>query len=130
MKTIELNYQELRKLTRFTDPLMHSLEKEEEIMNYFNNGKLKPPSLVKDDKLYLIFNGNHRVLVAINNKLTICCRILENINDISKAQNDEGELYRDLSMISPLTFEGVLKDLRKSAIEWSNQNPDNFVCDY
>lgn len=126
MKIIRLNHQELKDLTKFTDPFIHSIEKEEEILRYFRAGELRPPSLIEHDKQYLIFNGNHRVLVAINNKLTIFCEILENLDDVFQAQADEGNQYRDISMVSPLTFEGVIEDLIKRAEQYGHEDPDRY----
>ena len=126
MKRIELNYKQLKDLARFTDPLIHSYEKEEEILGYFKVGELRPPSLIENNKQYLIFNGNHRVLVAINNELTISCRILENLNDVFQAQKDEDDQFRDISTILPLTFDGVIKDLIKSAEQYGHQDPAKY----
>jgi hypothetical protein len=127
MKKIELNHQALRDLVKFTDPFMHTMEKEEEILGYFRAGELRPPFFIEHGEQYLVFNGNHRVLVAINNKLTIPCQILENLDDVIKAQSDEGDRYRDISMVSPLTFDGVVEDLLKSAELWGHQKPDKYA---
>ena len=127
MKRINLDHQELNNLVRFTDPLIHSPEKEEEILLYFETGKLRPPSLIEHDKKYLVFNGNHRVLVAIAHKLAICCIVLENLDDVSHVQDLEGDQYRDISMVSPLTFEGVIIDLIKSAQEHDHQDPERYT---
>lgn len=126
MKEVELNHQELRDLVKFTDPFMHTMEKEEEILTYFEAGELRPPYLVEHENQYLVFNGNHRVLVAINNKLTISCQVLENLEDIMQAQDNEGDRYRDISMVSPLTYNGVLKDLLESAKLHGDEDPDKY----
>ena len=125
MRTIELNHEELKALVRFTDPFLHSLEKEQEILSYFHAGRLRPPSLVEHGGRFLIFNGNHRVLVAIGNELTIACKILESLDDILLAQADEGDQFRDISSVSPLTFQGVVEELRHAAKRWGHQDPDS-----
>jgi len=130
MKRIKLNHLELKDLARFTDPFIHSYEKEIEILRYFEAGELRPPSLIEHDKQYLIFNGNHRVLVAINTKLTISCKILENLDDVFQAQTDEGDQYRDLSNVSPITFEGVIEDLIKRAEQYGHEDPDNYSLEF
>jgi hypothetical protein len=66
------------------------------------------------------------VLVAINNELEITCKILESLEDILQAQEEEGDDYRDISDIIPLTFEGVLHRLRASAEKWSAQDPSDY----
>ena len=115
MRSVTLCHRCLRRHVRFTDPLLHSLEKEEEILSYVSAGTLRPPSLVVDGVAYLIFNGNHRVLVAINRKLTIVCTLLEDVDDVLRSQADEGPDYRDISRLVPITFEGVVADLRDGA---------------
>jgi len=126
MFEIIFNPVELRGKVKFTDPFIHSMEKEDKILEYYRQGKLRNPCLLKDKENYLIFNGNHRVLVAINNEISIRCNILENMEDISKAQQDERDNYRYIDDIVPLTFENILRRLRKSAKKWSTQNPDNY----
>jgi hypothetical protein len=44
MRTIELNHEELRALVRFTDPFIHSPEKEQAILSYVHAGHLRPPA--------------------------------------------------------------------------------------
>jgi hypothetical protein len=44
--------------------------------------------------------------VAIGNKLTIPCKILESLDDVLMAQTEEGDQFRDISSVSPLTFQG------------------------
>jgi hypothetical protein len=127
MFEIILDHRELRHKVKFTDPLIHSMEKEDEILKYYKQGYLRNPCLLKDRQNYLIFNGNHRVLVAITNELSIKCTVLENVEDILKAQQDEGEDYRDIGNIVPLTFGNILKALRRSAKEWSTQDPDRYI---
>ena len=126
MKRVELNHYELRSFVKFTDPLMLSYEKLDAILHHVNIGDLRAPYLIKHGETYFIFNGNHRVLVAINNELTIYCKIIENINDVEQAQIDEGDDYRDVSMISPFTFNGVLQELKDSAEKWAHQNPEDY----
>ena len=126
MKEIKLDHHELKLLVRFTDPFIHSPEKEEEILRYFEAGELRRPSLIEHDKEYLVFNGNHRVLVAIAHKLTICCIVIENLDDVSHVQDLESERPRDISMISPLTFEGVIQNLIESAQEYGHQDPERY----
>jgi hypothetical protein len=88
--------------------------KSDRLLEYYKNGTLKPPFLIEDNGQFLIFNGNHRVLVAINNELELKCKIIETNEDIANAQTEEGERYRDLSMVDPVTLENVLEDLRES----------------
>jgi hypothetical protein len=126
MKRIKLNYNQLKNLAKFTDPFIHSYEKEEEILSYFRYGQYRPPSLIEHNQQYLIFNGNHRVMVAINYKLTILCNIIENIDDIIQVQHEEGKQYRDISMILPLTFEGVIQDLIRSAKKYNQVDPSDY----
>lgn len=123
MRRIELNYKQLKDLVRFTDPFIHSYEKELEILSYFKAGELQPPSLIEHEKQYLIFNGNHRVLVAISYELTIPCIIIENLDDVLQTQKDEGDRFRDISMVSPLTFDGVIEDLIKRAEQNCHEDP-------
>lgn len=127
MKKITLDHQELKHLVRFTDPFIHSPEKEEEIFRYFKAGELRPPSLIEHDEEYLVFNGNHRVLVAIAHELTICCIVLENLGDVSFAQGLEGDQCRDVSMVAPLTFEGVVQELIKGAQEYGREDPERYT---
>ncbi|HEX3037257.1 MAG TPA: hypothetical protein VHT73_19405 [Thermodesulfobacteriota bacterium] len=127
MREIMFTSKQLKEVVKFTDPIMLIIQKEEEILECYNNGTLKPPFLVEDNSQFLIFNGNHRVLVAINNKLNIKCKIIETDEDIALAQAEEGEGYRDLTNIDPLTMENVLKELRKSANMWSSQRPEDWV---
>jgi hypothetical protein len=129
MMEITLDHQKLRDLVKFTDPLIHSLEKEEDILSYINVGELRPPSLVEHHGQYLVFNGNHRVLVAINRRLTITCRVLEDLDDVRVAQADEKELSRDLASVKPLTFQGIVDELVEGAKEHGHQNPDHYVYD-
>jgi len=126
MKRIKLDHRELKDLVRFTDPFIHSAEKEEELLKYYRAGELRPPSLIEYDKEYLVFNGNHRVLVAIAYKLTLSCIVLENLDDVFRAQTLEGEQYRDISNISPMSFKGVIQDLIESAKLFGQVDPVKF----
>jgi len=126
MKEILLTHEMLRKMVRFTDPFIHSMEKEEEILSYFKRGDLRPPSLVEHGGRLLIFNGNHRVLVAINRELTIPCIVLENLADVHAAQASEGARDRDISMVSPLSFEGVIEQLFASAETYGSVDPSDY----
>ena len=126
MYEITLEPSELREKVKFTDPFIHYPQKEEEILNYHKEGLLRNPSLIKDGAEFLIFNGNHRILVAIAYELNITCTILEDLQDIIISQQVEGEDYRDIEDIVPLSFENVMKQLRESAKEWSTQNPDDY----
>jgi hypothetical protein len=123
MRTIELTNHHLNDLVWFTDPLIHSPEKEEEIVSRFKNGELSPPCLIEHNGHFLVFNGNHRVLVARSYKWTITCRILENLEDIVHTQSEEMD-NRDLSMVAPLTFEGVVAELLKGAAQCRYQDPE------
>jgi len=129
MYDVILNYKELKQVTKFTDPFIHDVWKEEEILLHYKQGTLQKPLLIKNDNIYLIFNGNHRILVAINNKLTITCKILENLDDVLIAQKVEGE-DRDISGINPLTFENIVTELIVSAEKLSSQNPTAYIMDY
>ncbi len=129
MKIITLDHKKLKKLVRFTDPFIHSYEKEVEILQHFRAGELRPPSLIEYNKKFLIFNGNHRVLVAINNKLTITCKLLENIDDVLQAQRDEHHQYRDISMVSPLTFEAIVEDLIERSKQYGDEDPRKYSYD-
>ena len=126
MREIKLDHHELRALVRFTDPFIHSPEKEEEILSYHQAGQLRPPSLVEHDGHYLVFNGNHRVLVAINRALVITCRILEDLDDVLRIQADGEDESRGLSSVVPLTFHGVIEALLKDAKKWGQQDPDSY----
>lgn len=131
MRTIEFSHKELRLLVRFTDPFLHSYEKEQEILSYFHAGQLRPPSLVEHGGQYLIFNGNHRVLVVIAHKLTISCKILESLDDVLLTQTDEGDRFRDISSVSPLTFQGVVEELVQAAKRYGWEDPDSYsFADY
>jgi hypothetical protein len=125
MKDIDLDHRELRELVRFTDPFIHSPEKEEEILAYFMAGTLRALSLVRCGQQFLIFNGNHRVLVAIAHRFTITCRVLEDLDDVFWAQAHEDE-HRDLSAVAPLTFESVVEELLQCAAQYGDQNPDDY----
>jgi hypothetical protein len=126
MFEVTLDSNELRRKVKFTDPFIHYPQKEEEILKYYGQGLLRNPSVVKDGDKYLIFNGNHRILVAIAYELSITCTVLENMQDILKSQQNEGEDYRDIDNIVPLSFENIIKNLRESAKKWSTQNPDDY----
>ena len=127
MRRIKLSHEELRAQAKFTDPILnYSPWSEQEVLDYYTKGEFHPPYLVPNDNCYLIFNGNHRVLVAINNKLTIECQVLENLADVMRAQKDNMG-NRDLSAITNLTFDNIVANLEKSADEWSGQNPDNWL---
>jgi len=125
MRTIELTHHQLNDLVWFTDPLIHSPEKEDEICSRFEKGALSPPCLVEHDGHFLVFNGNHRVSVARSYQWTISCKILENIEDIVHAQSEEMD-NRDLSMVSPLTLEGVVDELLKGAEQHRYQDPERY----
>ncbi len=84
---------------------------------------MKEPYLLKNKDEYLIFNGNHRILVSINYKLTIYCKVIENYEDILQAQADDD---RDLSGIGTITYEKVLDHLVESAKIHSSQNPKDY----
>ena len=127
MQEIRLESRTLKRSVRFTDSFLHSPEKEQEILRYYESGNLRPPSLVKDGDVYLIFNGNHRVLVAIAHELTIDCIVLEDPEDVAYAQEIEGEQYRDISMVSPLSLDGLVQDLRERADKCSNQDPEDYT---
>lgn len=115
----------VRNRIKFTDPFMHTLEKEEEILYYFASGKYRKPFVIECEDNYLIFNGNHRILVAINNDIEINCYVLENLEDVLKAQEIEGDDYRDVSDIIPLTFEGIIRHLSLRA-EMADQNASAY----
>jgi len=83
----------------FTDPLIHSPEKEEEICSRFERNELL--------------------------QWTISCKILEHLDDIIHAQSEESD-HRDISMVSPLTLEGVVDELLKGAEQYRDQNPEQY----
>lgn len=127
MRKIQLDHERLRASVRFTDLFCHTMEKEKEILEYYHAGDLRPPTLIEYGSEYLIFNGNHRVLVAINNQLTISCNVLEDLADILQAQADEGEQDRDISAVFPLTFEGVVDDLVSYAQLYREVDPSRYA---
>ncbi len=126
MKAITLCHRCLRRYVRFTDPFLNSPEKEEDLLARFARGEMRPPSLVEDHGAYLIFNGNHRVLLAITRHLTIECTVLESVEDVLQSQILEAPRDRDLSAIVPLTFQGVIAALKASAAIHGDQDPDVY----
>ena len=126
MRKITLTHKELRTQAKFTDPICkYDLCFEQEILGYQARGDLHPPVLMPNGDCYLIFNGNHRVLAAINNKLTIECLVLEDINDVMHVQREE--MDNRLLLLTKLTFEGIVTELEKAAKKWAGQNPDNWL---
>lgn len=122
-----MGHKELRSLVRFTDPFIHSPEKEEDILRYFESGELRPPALIEHNGEYLVFNGNHRVLVACAHKLSIECILLENLDDILESQALEGDQFRDISMVCPLTFEGIVQNLMEAAELYGHEDPEKYT---
>ncbi|MFH1916380.1 MAG: hypothetical protein ABIJ21_03890 [Nanoarchaeota archaeon] len=121
MKDITSSYQELEERVAFTDPITSTIEWEEQILGYFHKGKLKKPYVIQSGDKYLIFNGNHRVLVAINNQLDLKLRVIENDKDLRIAQEeDERELRYSLQ------YDTVQKELQKAAETWGWQNPASW----
>jgi ParB-like chromosome segregation protein Spo0J len=125
MRTIELTHHQLNDFVWFTDPLIHSPEQEEQICSRFERCELSPPCLVEHNGHFLVFNGNHRILVARNYQWKIPCTILETLDDIVLAQSTEID-NRDLSMVVPLTFEGVVDELLKGAEQHRYQDPEKY----
>ena len=123
MRRQKFNHDQLSRLCKFTDPIIHFPEKEQEILKYYEKGNLKEPYLLENKGEYLIYNGNHRILIAINHKLTIYCKVIESYDDILQAQIDDPV---DLSKIGTITYEKVVNNLIKSASEWSSQNPSDY----
>ena len=91
MRKQKFTADQLRKSVRFTDPVMF----EKEQFEHLREGTLAEPYLVQSQGDYLIFNGNHRVIVAINNGVTIYCNVIENDEDVVKENGGEIHLVEN-----------------------------------